>query len=160
MRTDGKVFDVELPDGLREVLKNPQMAMMFSEKSFQDMTSKGSMVFPEPNLEIGHSWNVSETMEMAMIKINTSTEYTYRGVADVDGKPLHIIVGKLSMDFPEGNIEITDEDATITLYFDGVAGRTVKTELNQKMTMVVNAGPQEIAQNLTQTMIMTMTVEE
>ena len=164
MRANGEVFDVTVPaEALKGMNANPQTAGMFSEKKFQEMATKGSLVFPEPNLEVGRSWTVSQAMDMGVMKVNTSTEYTYRGVADVDGKPMHVVVGDLTMEFP-GNggpdIEITEQDAAITFYFDGVAGRMAKSELDQDMKMVVRAGGQEITQRIKQSLIMTMTVVE
>ena len=162
MRANGEVFDVEIPAEALEGMKaNPQMAAMFSEKTLQEMTSKGSLVFPEPNLAVGHAWTVAQTMDLGAMKANTSTEYTYRGVADLDGKPTHVVTGDLTMEFPKGggpDIEITDQDAVVTFYFDGIAGRMIKSELEQNMNMVVKAGGQEISQKITQTLIMTMAV--
>ncbi len=160
MRTDGKIFDVKIPVELLKGLKgNPMAAAMFSEKNFQDMVSKASLVFPKPNLDVGHAWTVTETMDMGPMKINTSTAYTYKGVADVDGKPLHVVVGKVTMDFAKGGqaeVDIESQDSTVTFFFDGVAGRTVKSELDQKMDMMIETGAQDISQKITQKLIMTV----
>ena len=164
MRTNGEAFDVDIPaEALKGMKANPQVGAMFSKKTLEDMTTNGNLVFPEPNIEVGHSWTVAQTMDLGAMSANTSTEYTYRGVADVDGKPMHIVTGDLTMDFPDAggpDIEITDQDAVITFYFDGIAGRMVKSELDQNMNMVVQAGDQKINQEISQTMIMTMTVVE
>lgn len=164
MRTDGRIFDVKIPEELFKGMKaNPLVAAMFSEKNLQDMVSKGSLVFPEPNLDVGHSWTASNAMDMGLMKINASTTYTYKGVADVDGKPLHVTVGNLTMEFPEGGgpeAEIDSQDSTITFYFDGVAGHMVKMELDQKMNMLIQAAGQEISQKLTQSLIVTVSADK
>ena len=167
MKPNGEISDVQIPEEALEGIAggNPQMAGMFSEKTLEDMATKSSLVFSEPVQEIGATWNVAETIDMGEIKVSTSTEYTYRGVADIEGKPMHVIEGDVTMDFPNGgtggaDVEITDQDSKITFYFDGVAGRMVKSELDQNVSMSITAAGQKIAQELKQTMTMTITPVE
>ncbi len=167
MSPNGKVFDVTIPKEMLDGIKNanPMMGQMFSEKSLQEMATKGSMAFPEDineNLpqKVGTSWNAEEVMEMGPMKISTATEYVYKGVAELDQKPVHVIEGDVTMEFLEGalgaDITITEQDATIMFYFDGNAGRLVKSVLQQNVDMEIKAGPQKIDQTLTQSMILTM----
>lgn len=165
MAPQGKIFDVEVPDGMLDGAKgNPMMAQMFNEEMIKQTTSKANLVFPEGELAMGDKWENEATMTLGSADVNTSTNYEYLGVADVDGTPLHVIRGVISMSFPDGmqgmDVDIIDEDSTFLFYFDGNKGRLTKSELDQNVSMEIAAGPQTISQEVKQEMTIEVTEGE
>ena len=165
MAKTGKIYDVKIPAEVLEAIQaNPMMGQMFNEKTFEDLASKSTIEFPEKEIVIGTTWEVDAEVKMGPIVLETKTSYEYRGVADVDGTPYHVIKGKVSMSFPEGavqgaEIEVLSEDTNVVMLFDGNAGRMVKSTLDQNMEMEIVAGGQTIQQNVVQKMDITVTGE-
>ena len=58
------------------------------------------------------------------------------------------------MSFPDGvngvDIDIAEENSTVLFYFDGNAGRLIKSDMNQHVVMEIAAGPQTITQTIKQ----------
>ncbi len=160
MDRNGKVFDIDVPKGMLDGIKsgNPMMAQMFNENTIKEMTSKSSLVFPGKKLSMGDKWDISSEVPMGPATVKNKTDYEYLGVTEKDGKALHVIRGKVSIAFPDGiqgmEVDVVDEDSTVMFYFDGNAGRMVRSELDQNVTMEIAAGPQQLVQELKQKMVM------
>ena len=156
MRPNGEIFDVKVPKEMFAGAKsaNPMMSQMFNEASIKEMTSKSSLVFPKKSPEVGGKWENESEISMGPAKVKNKIEYEYLGVSDVDGKPHHVIQAVMKMKFPDGimgmEVDISDEDTKTMFFFDGVAGRLTKSELDQNMTMNFS-GPQEFSQTMKQT---------
>lgn len=163
MTSTGKIYDVEIPEEALEGMKSagPGMGQMFSKRTFEEMVTKSSIEFPESGIEVGKSWSVAADINMGPMPVKTDTRYEYRGVADVDGKPYHIINASISMSFPENpagaEIKILKEKADLVYYFDGNAGRLAKTTLDQKVEMEIKVAGQEMKQTILQKMVTKMT---
>lgn len=158
MAASGKVSNVNVPDDMLPDASNPIAAGMLNKKSLEEMSSRGSLEFPQSKMEMGHTWQVKTEMEMGPAKVATTTDYKYLGVKEGPDGPLHVIEGKISMQFPQGvagsNIDVVDEDSKATFYFDGVKGRLHGTELQQDMKLKISAGGQSSQQHVVQSMKM------
>jgi hypothetical protein len=157
MAPSGKIFDVNVPeDMLPQDQSNPLAAALMSKKNLEEMTSRASLEFPKPDLEMGFSWQVKAELEMGPATVETTTDYTYLGVKEGKDGPVHVIEGKIQLRFPQGvagnNVEIVNEDSTSLFYFDGVQGRLRGSELFQDMTMRINNAGQVAEQQIAQTM--------
>jgi Family of unknown function (DUF6263) len=159
MNSSGKISDVEVPESmLAGVDPNvPQMAAMLNKKSIEDMASAGSTEFAKPNPDVGETWESTAEVTSGGAQIVMKTTFEYLGVADVNGRPLHVIKSRINMTFPEGisgqPVDVVDEDTSGLLWFDGVAGRLARSEMNQNVKMKIGRGPSTIEQGLKQTMI-------
>ncbi len=165
MAPEGKIFDVEVPEGMLDGASgNPMMAQMFNEEMIKQTTSKANLIFPDRKLSMGDKWENEAEMTLGAANVSTKTTYEYLGVTDVDGSPLHVIRGKISMSFPDGiqgmDVDILDEDSTFLFYFDGNKGHLAKSELDQDVSLEIAAGPQTIAQTIKQTMTIEVTEGE
>ncbi len=153
----GKVFDIKFPEGYFDGVEvDPMLGSMFNKEALEETSKNTALEFPQEKPEIGAKWDVTSKINMGPAQVETTTKYEYMGVADVDGKPQHVIRGEVSLSFPEGiqgaDIDVTDEDSVAFFYFDGNAGRLTKTELKQDMVLEINAGGQVIKQVLNQKM--------
>lgn len=163
MHPSGKISDVQIPDEVLEGIGagNPAVASMFNEDSLKELTSKSSLIFPDETPTAGSTWKNEAEVAMGPATVRTETTYTYLGVTDLDGRPVHVIKGVVVMEFPDGiqgmEVDISDEDSTAMFFFDGVQGRLVKSTVNQKVTMEIDAGVQTIVQKLNQKVEMNMT---
>jgi hypothetical protein len=164
MAPNGKITDVVVPSDIFDGMQGNPAAAMFNEETIKETTSKANLVFPETAPAVGDSWTNEATMNMGPAKVATDTTYQYLGVADVDGKPLHVIRGKIKMSFPDGiqgmDVDIAEEDTTFMFYFDGNAGRIAKSVLDQNVSMVIEAGGQLITQDIAQAMTMTYSSDD
>ncbi|MEZ6096289.1 MAG: DUF6263 family protein [Pirellulaceae bacterium] len=155
MSTSGKVSDVQIDENAFPDQGGQPVPGMMNAAALEEMVTKSSMEFPSEKLDVGHSWTEEQEMDMGGAKVHTVTEYTYRGVADVDGKPLHVIDADVKMDFPDGvqgmPVEISDEDTLGRFFFDGNEGRLVKSTLEQfaVISMAGGAVEQELTQKTT-----------
>ena len=159
MSPRGEVTEIEIPESMLDGIKNgnPMMAQMFNENTLKEMAAKNNLIFPNKGLPQGETWkNVVETM-MGPANIKMETNYEYLGVTEVDGTPLHVIRGTIGMSFPDGvngiDIEIAEEDSNVLFFFDGNAGRLVKSEMDQNVVMEIAAGPQTIFQTIEQKVV-------
>lgn len=156
MSPSGQISEIEIPDSMLDGIKNgdPMMAQMFNENTLKEMTAKNNLIFPDKKLAQGDTWeNVTETL-MGPANIKMATTYEYLGVTEVEGTPLHVIRGRIELSFPDGvngvDIDIAEEDSTVLFYFDGNAGRLIKSDMDQNVVMEIAAGPQTITQTITQ----------
>ncbi|MEM7784685.1 MAG: DUF6263 family protein [Planctomycetota bacterium] len=157
MAPNGKISDVEVPEGMLSGVKtNPMMAQMFNENTMKEMTSKASVAFPNEQMKIGDEWTQSMELMMGPANVVSDNSYTYLGVTELNGTPVHVISGKVEMAFPDGiqgmDVDIPEQDSTIKFYFDGNKGRMVKTTLDQNVSMEISGGGQNLSQILKQKM--------
>lgn len=161
MAPDGKMFDVEIPDELAKAFQSdPMLAQLMSKEALEKMSSQGSMKFPKKTMKVGETWKSEELMQMGPMNVKTVMDYTYAGVAMVDGKPLHKITAQIEMSFPDGGpggseISVAEQNSPAEFYFDGVKGRMVKATIDQNVKLEISAGPMTIEQNLQQKMATT-----
>ncbi len=159
MNRSGKVFDVEVPESmLAGVDPNvPGMSAMLNKKSIEDMTSVASTEFPRPNPAIGETWESVAEIVSGGAQIETKSTFEYLGVSEASGKPLHVIKARINMAFPNGianqPVDIVEEDSSGILWFDGVAGRLARSEMNQNVKMKIGRGPQTVDQTLKQKVV-------
>ncbi len=155
MDKSGNVFDIELPEGMFDgAASNPMAAAMFNENTIKEMAKKFGLKFPQAKPEVGFKWEETVEMDMGPAKVATDTKYEYLGIAEVDGKPQHVILAEVFMSFPDGisglDVNMKDENSKAMFYFDGVAGQLTKTTMDQNVTMEIEVPGQTIVQTLKQ----------
>lgn len=158
MSTAGKISDVEIPENMfGGMAANPMMAQMMNPKQMGDMITKSSPVFPAKALAVGDSWDQESTSDTPVGKMHMKSKYTYSGPSKSEGKDVHQVDVKSEMQFEanEGSpiqVTVTDQDITGSLFFDVKSGKLHSNVMEQKMLMTVKAGPQEMKQEMTQSL--------
>lgn len=159
----GKVSDIELPDKLTEAFdkqvvgQNRQLGMgnAFSEKGIKQLIEQAVTPLPET---AGKDESWSQTFENELPKLGTEiaeTTYSLAGDELIDGKKLTKISASTEVLFepaeePLAEMEIVEQDSSVTLYFDAEAGHLVKSEGTQKAVKEIT-GQQELSQDMTET---------
>ncbi len=159
----GKVTDIEFPEKMVEAFKKQQVGQnrqagmgiggnAFSERGVKELISKSVLPLPEvPGKDV--SW--AQAFENPIPGIGTQTaetKFTVSGDEVVDGKKLVKIAGVTELTFepaenPRAELEITEQEATSTFYFDAEAGVLVKSSGTQVAAMELT-GPQEVTQQI------------
>ena len=148
----GKVSEVKLPEKLVEALNQggggggQAMLMgggMFTESSIKQLFEQAVLPLPEESVADGVTWN--KKLENKMGPLGTQkidVVFSYAGTEEKDGKVLEKIGAKTEVAFEpaeEGDLEIemelTEQEGTGEILFDAVAGKTVKSNITQKLTM-------------------------
>ncbi len=159
----GAIEDIQLPKKLADALAQQEIGEnrrqgfgiggnSFNEKGIKELITKAMLPLPE---EIGEDTNWMQTFENdipQMGKQITETTFTVAGVEKKDGKELTKISAVTELLFepsenPRADLEIIEQDASATIYFDGGAGHLVKSEGKQDVSMEIT-GPQEITQEM------------
>jgi len=160
MDSRGQTSDFKASDKFKEALKeNPAAAMMgpmFTEKGMEQIMNRSGVVFPAGDITKGQSWTSSLDMPVPGAgKMVLTTKTTFEGEEKRDGKAL----AKLSL-APTVKLE-TDKDAPVamqvkeqeakgTAWFDGAAGRLVETEVSQTMLLQGEGGGQAFSNKIKQ----------
>lgn len=166
----GEVQDIALPEKLAEALKKQEIGEnrragfgiggnSFNEKGIKEMLSRSVLPLPETT---GDDVTWTQSFENAIPMMGTQiaeTTFSVAGTESKDGKELTKITAETEILFepaedPRADLEITDQAATATYYFDAAAGRMTEASGSQALTMEIT-GPQEIKQDIKETMTMT-----
>ena len=75
--------------------------------------------------------------------------YTYRGTQERDGRQAAHIATTVKMAFQGDQVQVKNQQATGSIYFDVAAGRMTDTSLDQKMTMTLTVAGQTVDQEVT-----------
>ena len=167
----GKVSDVKLPEKLVEGLSQrgggggQAMMMgggMFTESSIKQMLEQSVLPLPEENVGEGVTWN--KKMENKMGPLGTQkidVVFNYAGTDEQDGKVLEKIGAKTEVAFEpaEGGdldieMELTEQEGAGEILFDAAAGKTVKSNIVQKLTMSGDFMGNEFEQETTLTLLL------
>ncbi len=157
MTPRGQILDIELPPAMLTAVEGasnlPGVADLLNKESLTQMIKQSSVDFPEEGVQQGQSWStVVETKTPSTGTQIVTTKYTYEGEENVDGTVLDKIAMTIDLQFAEapGDVQltITDQKSGGFLYFDNSAGEMVKSNIQQVMSMDVNAGGNEIKQVL------------
>lgn len=158
MTPDGKIEDVVIPDKALQGFENatPLLGSLFTRDSLEQMITQSSIEFPEPRPETGYTWETDRKLKMGPAPVSRKTTWTYLGVTDLAGKPVHRIQGQIEIDFPEGvegtTVTVSDDKAVVDIWFDGVAGQLVRSRLNHQTRMSFETGTQTMEQSIRQSM--------
>lgn len=166
----GEVKDIALPEKLAEALKKQEIGEnrrqgfgiggnAFNEKGIKELLSRSVLPLPETTGD-DVTWTQSFENELPMMGTQISeTTFSVAGTEPKDGKELTKITAETEILFepaedPRADLEITEQAAIATYYFDAAAGRMTEATGTQELTMEIT-GPQEITQNVKETMSMT-----
>ncbi len=160
MSPRGKIDNLQMPEAVRQALKNvPGAAMMgemFSNEGFANMIQKSSLILPQPqDLEPGHEWSTTSEMKNPQLgKITSKITYRYLGPRELNGTQYEVFGIQMEMGFGEGaggvSIQIEDQNTDGEILFDRAAGRLESSKLQQEIDMLVIAGPNEMKQKMIQ----------
>lgn len=160
----GEISELKLPEDLSKALGEERGARMMmgggmSEDAIKMMIARAVASFPADEVDSSKPWTQDFEVKMGNFgKQQTKATYTYEGQESVDGKDLDKIGVKMdtSLELADDSdvdieMEITEQDAQGTIYFDAGAGRLVKSKVVQKMTMEGAAMGSEFTQELEST---------
>jgi len=169
MNTLGEVIDVTVPEEMANAIQaapgGEQLAGTFSEEGIENMIIQGTPSFPEKAVDEGAKWSREFSMKIPPVgTMNIVSTYTYAGVQEGDPPLDKLTVGlKQSID-AEGaggmQINMKDQQTEGTILFDNQAGRMVRSETKQKVTMEISTGGQTIDQVVDQSIEVTFTPVE
>ena len=165
----GAVSDIELPKKLADALAEQEIGGNrrqgfgiggggFDEKGIKEMLVKSVLPLPE-TAEGDATW--MQSFENKIPRIGTQfaeTTFSVAGTQKQDGKLLAKIQAVTELFFepeenPRADLEIMEQEASATYYFDPEAGHMVKADGVQKAQMEIS-GDQELTQSITETMSM------
>jgi len=166
----GEVKEIALPEKLAEALKKQEIGEnrrqgfgiggnSFNEKGIKELLTKSVLPLPETT---GDDVTWTQSFENVMPQMGTQiseTTFSVAGAEQKDGKELTKITAETEILFepaedPRADLEITEQSAGATYFFDTAAGRMTEASGTQELTMQIT-GPQEITQNVKETMTMT-----
>jgi hypothetical protein len=164
MDARGEISDVKLPEKLVETLKKTAGAAqglgdMFTPEGLKRMVNQGGLVLPKEPVKKGDTWTQTVENKMPFGTMKVANTMVYEGPGGEGGKDVQKIAVK-----PAVTME-ADPNAPVTLklkstegkgaaLFDNAAGRLVEMNTQQTMQSQINAGGQEIAQNIRTTTVL------
>jgi hypothetical protein len=160
MKPTGEILEVDVSeDTLKALTSFPgadQMGGALTKDGLIHMIKQGSPAMPDGPVQPGQTWK--NAMEMAMGpmgQMSIQTLMTYAGSEQVNGRQLERIDMNVqtTMVPQEGgaiSMELKDQKATGSLFFDNQAGRISHSNLVQNMTMAMSIGGQKFDQQVTQ----------
>jgi hypothetical protein len=165
----GEVTDVTLPAKLAEALGKQEIGEnrrqgfgiggnAFNEKGIKELLAKSVLPLPATSGD-DVTWMQVFENELPSIGTQTSeTTFSIAGKEQQDGKELTKITSETELLFepaedPRADLEITEQAASATYYFDAATGHMTKADGTQEMTMELT-GPQEVVQTVKETMSM------
>ncbi len=161
MTPRGEVKDVEIPEKVVEALKSvgPSAGGMLSEDGLKNLTSQGSLVFPEEALSAGKTWKKSQKLGGTQVgSMTVDTTYTFTGPAEGSQAGLEKIDADLVMKFEsELGIDIKSQDNEASYVFDNKAGVLRSSEVRQVMKMGGQIMGQDFSQDMKTTVTMKLT---
>ena len=162
----GEVSDIKLPEKLADALAKQNVGEnrrqgfgiggnSFDEKGIKELIAKSVLPLPETTGEDVTWQQVFENDIPGIGKQTTETTFSAAGVEEQDGKPLAKITAETEILFepaenPRADLEIVEQEAAATFYFDSKAGHLVKADGKQSTEMEIT-GPQEVTQRITET---------
>lgn len=164
MNGQGKVLSVTVPEEMTKALQSTpggdQLANTFSEEGLKNMITQGTPSFPKEAISKGATWTSEFSMKIPPAgTMGVVSTFTYAG--EEDGNPpldkLDVKLKQTVKTDEDGQFQITmkDQKTDGAIYFDSQAGRMVRSEIKQEMTMEIVAGGQTIDQQLGQTIKVT-----
>lgn len=153
----GEIKNVTLPQGLsdklREVVAGGVGNVLFSEESLKNMSVQSGLRLPADPIAAGKSWeNTIEIPAPPLGAIKTVNAYTLKSTSP-EGVHEIKVDGKMTLEKSEGigaEITLDSEPITGTIHFDGKNGNIADSKVLQKFKMSINAGNQNVVQDLAQ----------
>ncbi len=136
-----------------------ELGGIFSKDGLFNMAKHGVNALPEEPVAEGDSWKTSEQSTVPRLgSLITKSQLTYVGPVEVEGRGLHRIdvvvtgtIQKIKETEGAAQIELTDQSAGGSIFFDNDAGRLSHSEFTQSMTMNVQIVGTNVQQQLEQT---------
>ncbi len=167
MSPRGEVSDVTVSDRLLQALKMPgpngqAVGGLFSEETFKNMASQGSIVFPAEALTPGKTWTATKTVDTPVVgKMTIDTLYTYAGPAAVDAPTpgLEQIDAALDVKIepaPNAQVQanVEEQENSARFLFDSKRGVLTSSQVKQRMKLSLTAMGQKFLQEVSSTVSM------
>lgn len=161
----GEIKELKLPAKATEALKNvPQLPggpRTLSEDSFKDIIQQATLVLPEKALAVDATWTSKREVPQAQLgTMVTDTTYTFRG-PDAQEKGLDKIDVKSVMDLkvnPDApfTAKMNKQDSQGTVLFNREAGQVVRSKVEQKFELGIEAMGQQIDSETKSTITITL----
>lgn len=165
----GAVSDIKLPKKLADALAAQEIGESrrqgfgiggggFDEKGIKELLTKSVLPLPE-KADKDTTWMQTFENKIPMIGTQfTETTFSVAGMEKQDGKDLAKIQAATELFFepdenPRADLEIMEQEASATFYFDPQAGHMVKADGTQNVEMELS-GPQELTQKISEKMSM------
>jgi len=152
----GKAFDEKVDSKIVSKMKTQNAQFSSSKAIFQELAAKSHVAFPK-GLTVGKKWTDSKKSKFSGQHTTIfKSDYQYLGVTEKNGKPFHVVKGKVTMEFEnEGATpvnKVNRQDSTITHFFDGRNGMLDHSVFIQDVQLATETPQGEITQDLKQTM--------
>ena len=150
----GDVCDIEMPGLAADAAAKAVVGDLVGEDGLADMFRRTALVLPEAPIDAGHRWTETVTMKSPLGEMHLDKQFRYLGTELAGGLPLERVSVAMTVRFGDEpsqfgtTMKVTDQDNSGTVYFDAVAGRIARSELNQKMTVELTVGDQTIEQKI------------
>lgn len=158
MNPRGEVKDVQIPEKVLESLKavGPAAGGLLSEDGIKNLTSQGSLVFPEEALTPGKTWKKGQKISTPQIGTMTiDTTYTFRGPAEGSRDGLEKIDADLALKMESSlGIDIKSQDNEASFLFDNKEGVLRSSQVRQVITMGGQIMGQDFSQDMRTTVSM------
>ena len=167
MNSIGEILEAKASEETLQALKNlpstAQTGGVLTEEGLVNMIRQGAPVLAMAPVRPGDSWERDLQLALPQIgKLDTKTEMTYAGPVTVDGKQLEKIDLNLHTDMKPGDanaqvkMQVKQQTAKGSMYFDNVSGRLSHSDLKQQMTMQIEAAGRSFEQSLIQDIRVTL----
>jgi hypothetical protein len=137
----GKISDVVIPpEALKGFQSTPGGATI--ESNIKESIENGSPIFPAPAVKKGGSWTQVSSTKTPLGIMESTSKYTYAGLAEFEGKKLHLFQVATTLAFVGDNkfkatVKIEKQSFHGRLYFDNDRGYLVLSDLRQELTMKI-----------------------
>lgn len=158
MNPRGEVKDVQIPEKILDSLKavGPAAGGLLSEDGIKNLSSQGSLVFPEEALSPGKTWKKNQKITTPQVGTMTiDTTYTFAGPAEGAGDGVEKIHADLALKLESSlGIDIKSQDNEASFLFDNKAGILRSSQVRQVMTMAGKIMDQDFSQDMKTTVSM------
>ena len=165
----GQVSDIQFSEKMTEAFKKQQVGQnrqagmgiggnAFSERGVKELITKSVLPLPETGGKDATWTQAFENPIPGIGKQTAETTYSFAGDETIDGKKATKIVGITELTFepeenPRAELEIVEQEAKATFFFDAAAGQLIKSSGTQKAAMELT-GPQEVTQEINEKVAM------
>ncbi len=150
----GEFKDVKLPPKMLKAFEEagPAAAMFGGEEGLKKLVQQSMLVFPAEAIGPGKSWKANRKMPMPLGTMVLDMTYTLEAPEGTDEKiGVDAEIGIEPAKNSPVEIKVTSQEMKGHYRFDNTAGILKSSDVVQKMKMTVNAGGQQIEQEIEST---------
>ena len=142
--------------------KRDPVGQVLDQGGLQELLNQAATVLPKTPVAPGDTWTGSSEFNSPAGRLTMDTKYTYRGPVESDGRTLEQIDVEIDFGFAKGpnalelDVAVTQQQGQGTILFDAEAGRFVRSNISQRMTLETKLGEQVHRQQLATDLQMTV----